>query len=386
MIRKIRISCTVLVALLCAACEQPPPPPPPPPVRVSAFLSCAAQGIDYVTDPVNAGKTFVSKKVSFLAPGFDPQLTGSNYHSPQCNNPVSGRYLSTLSDAFTIAAPSFKEHLCGHTCVFVNENPCHDPQHCTPDDVTDNSWGFREQPSQSTAAGRYIATSKLLWKGTTPPDALDTYESAVLNRLLKWKGSNKPKHGHAIPDNGPDMTVLAALAHELGHVRWFDVNVPSPGGSYDFTYLMTCADGTGFFANSWQFTNTSFLEVPNRWRQFGDRPDVSHVEHKTDPKLSDIFQAIDNDDERTLGGFNNTLHSPSQPWPSLFGSFTPDEDFVETYRLWVLEGALLQSFPLTIPFGQGNGPSTQNIALDVISHNKPELERKINCVANAPYR
>jgi hypothetical protein len=111
---------------------------------------------------------------------------------------------------------------------------------------------------------------------------------------------------------------------------------------------------------------------------------VSHVDHKNSPQLGEVFQAIDSGDQKKLGGFNNTLHSPPQPWPSIFGSFTPDEDFVETYRLWVLSGSLSQSFPITIPYGHGNGPSVQNIAFDLYSDNKSELKRKINCIAHAP--
>jgi hypothetical protein len=63
---------------------------------------------------------------------------------------------------------------------------------------------------------------------------------------------------------------------------------------------------------------------------------------------------------------------------------TPDEDFVETYRLWVLKEAGLQSFPVTIPHGNGNNPASGNIIADLLAGNKMELGRKIDCVAAIP--
>jgi hypothetical protein len=55
------------------------------------------------------------------------------------------------------------------------------------------------------------------------------YETAILQTLLGW---NAPYLDSASPDDF-GTTILAALAHELGHVRWYDTFVKAPGGGND---------------------------------------------------------------------------------------------------------------------------------------------------------
>jgi len=388
------ISTATLVALAIFACVPPPSPPgpppptgapaPPPPGSTRAFLGCQPQSID--------ASNFVARKVSLLPAGFVPQATGSQYQTPVCAVGVNipANISADLTNAFSLAHPHFRDQLCGLTCIFINQTPCKNPRHCTVDDVTDNSWGYREQQqSQSPNGGRYIATSAALWE-RGHPDALSVYEGKVLGRLTQLPTGSAPSHGPAMPNNKPEATVLAALAHELGHVRWYDANVPVPGGPYDFGRTLPCSNGAfRFFDGSWQYTSTSFLEIPNRWRNFGERVDPTviangQLNHRNAPQLRPIYDAIDRHDVRALGPLNAALHQNNQPWASFFGMVTPDEDFVETYRLWVLKEAGLQSFPVTIPHGNGNNPASGNIIADLLAGNKMELGRKIDCVAAIP--
>jgi len=315
---------------------------------------------------------------------------------PQYQTPVCAAGLNIpaiiaadLTNAFSLAHPHFRDQLCGLTCIFINQTPCQNPHHCTVEDVTDNSWGYREQQSQSPNGGRYIATSAALW-ASGHPDPLSLYEGKLLGRLTQLPAGSAPSHGPAAPNNNPEATVLAALAHELGHVRCYDANVPVPGGPYDFGRTLPCAGGSfRFFDGSWQYASTSFLEIPNRWRKFGQRVDSTvisngQLDHRNAPQLRPMYDAIDRHDVQALGPLNAALHKSNQPWASFFGVFTPDEDFVETYRLWVLKEAGLQSFPVTIPHGNGNNPAIANIIADLIVGNKPELSRKIDCVAAIP--
>jgi hypothetical protein len=88
------------------------------------------------------------------------------------------------------------------------------------------------------------------------------------------------------------------------------------------------------------------------------------------------------------------LYQDGQPWASLFGAQTPDEDFVETYVMYVLTGFTAQtstsgtyngpltSLPLTIPGYAGGGITYQwaDVPRDLRAPGKAELTRKMACI------
>jgi hypothetical protein len=188
------------------------------------------------------------------------------------------------------------------------------------------------------------------------------------------------------------MTVLAALAHESGHVRWAELNVPGlPGTKYDSSKLHNClVKGAvkDFFAN-WTYSADGELEPRGRWRAFGTVTNStnSSIDHAAAPTLSDFSNSPNSAASNTL---TYNLYQFNQPWPSLFGAQTPDEDFVETYVLRVLlaraldglGGAYLHSLPLTIPGYTGAGITGKwaDVPRDFLSGAKTELIRKATCV------
>ena len=219
------ILCLGLICVVEASCQ---PIPTQPPKAFGAVGSIACQ-IDAVT--------FVKTKVFFLSLPFDPQAT-NQYHSP--SGPIVGDnsppYSRDLIAAYNAAPPFFQGMLCGLDGVFIVKNQCN-TNPCVPGDVIDYSWGSREHPSQFPSGppakyGRYIAISQQLWRAGQPP-SLTAYETGRLQHLLgDWtKRKNNvspPSLSYAKPNSG--MSVLAALAHEFGHVLWWDGFVKIPGG------------------------------------------------------------------------------------------------------------------------------------------------------------
>ena len=60
------------------------------------------------------------------------------------------------------------------------------------------------------------------------------------------------------------MTVLAVLVHETGHVLWFDVFVPEPGGPFNAANFCS---GKFYARTVWPN-----IAVPSsRWINFGER-------------------------------------------------------------------------------------------------------------------
>jgi hypothetical protein len=300
-----------IAATACFSCA--PTPPLPPPAR--SPLACA--------------QPFLAK-VSVLKLPFSPEAVGSMYSSPQPDPNVTITNQAILSDlemAFCNAPPFLQRDLLSlstiyinpcadaNSCGLVNPTVC-DPNNCNlPDQqIIETSWGFRERPQQSHAGGRYIAMSAGLWRGGNHAPDLDSFETRLLNPLLlKW---SEPQYQPSSSTRGhPELTVIAALAHEMGHVRWYDVNARGPGQNYDPNALCN----RGFFVVSWQGN----VNAPPRWRRFGER----QGRHRTgDVQIGDIDNAIINRDFPTAGRLLSRIYAVNDPWASFFAAISPDED------------------------------------------------------------
>jgi hypothetical protein len=262
-------------------------------------------------------------------------------------------------------------------------------------------------------AGRSLRAADLRYGGGKfqPAPKLTDYSTSQLNTLLKtlnnptFKAPPKfdSQFGSGDSANTSGMTVLAVLAHELGHVRWYDwlEPVPSPvHKTVDLTLLINCTpDRSLFFQGSWRATpqpNEAFA-VRQLWLPFGQTADPNLVNHASGPPISDFtgqrrpegtapnaetYQRRHRDDQPlvALAANLNELYSDNNPWASLLGSLSPTEDLVETYTLSALTQASppLRSLRLNIA-----SPDRQIFQQDVVADlpNKPGLARKLACLS-----
>jgi len=127
--------------------------------------------------------------------------------------------------------------------------------------------------------------------------------------------------------------------------------------------------------------------VANIWRSYGD---VVGTHKNDDVQVQDILNAVPKPrqpDTRGAGGLLQRLYGlhgtnvPIGRWASLFASFSPDEDFVETFKLFVLKNskAPLTSFKIDIPVV--NVIATEDIP--GTCSQRSVLVRKLNCFAQA---
>jgi len=180
------------------------------------------------------------------------------------------------------------------------------------------------------------------------------------------------------------MTVLAALAHEVGHVVWARTAIPNVGQQYSLTPLIYCPAGD--FFTGWDYNRMAAqhpdLVPPNRWRRFRMRNTEAGppLRHSNPPSLDDL------DNPAIANGALYALYQPGQPWASLFAAQTADEDFVETYAMAVLTGynpntgtfgGPLRSMPLIIP-GAPTPPA--DVPGDLVGNTKPVLLNKMRCI------
>jgi len=273
-------------------------------------------------------------KVHFLALGvaYDP----STRVPPPAGAPVGQPFAADLNDAFAIAPPAFQVRLCGLDGVYIDQTACNSDAECLG-----RAWGFRQR-NPTSGQGRYIGIPAALWNGRPVYSEL---AERILHALIPL---NSAHYSRANP--GADtfaMTVLAALAHEYGHVRWYDVIDPGRVGAHSI----------GAFCGSQFFSGWATVSQQPNWRELQT---YSHRQthpraadhHRTGGHVADVDAALGN--PLVAGDLLDQLYEPAAPWPDFFAAISPDEDFVESYKFKVLTtGATpLTSLPITI---QGTG-------------------------------
>jgi len=351
------IALTLVIVTGCPPAPTPPPVAGPP---TPVLQTC---------DHNSTGNDFISAKVFLLSPAFDPKSGAAPSPSEIIRHVLpTDPYWNDLIAAFNTSPDFFKDKLCSLDGIFVVQNTCA-PAGCTADDVIDHSWGFRQQISPPK---RYIATSAALWQNGSAP-VFTAYKNlrlqAVMARLHpnggNWfnrPGSQRPQFTSASPDTAA-MTVLAVLAHETGHVFWFDAFVNPPGGSFNASNFC----GGKFYARA-VWPNVA---VPSRrWVDFGEQL----PNQPRNPDYVGILQShLSRTNYRQAGGGLRSIFQDTEAAGTL-ATFSSVEDFVEAYEWHVLLSAKPPLTDLTI---QIPGYPPYDIVRGIA--NKPGLRRKLAC-------
>jgi hypothetical protein len=358
MIRSALFLCAGIIITACFGCApaaQTPPPPPPPPVAATP-TSCIA--------------TFLGN-VQILTAPFSPN---PRLAAPQ-GTPITPKspYWAGLNSAFTAASDAFQLQLCKLDRIYVNEAVCSNPDACpTPGD----SWGW-SQSTPTLGKGRIVALSSGLWSYAAHKSPYADYETDVMQTVMPLSGAY---YSNANVDNF-SMVLLSALAHEMGHILWYEAVTPYPHGSGKY---LAPADFCGgkFFQTSW-----SLVTAPPRWRVLLTPTQRNHLwgknnwpnMHKYSPHVRDIDNSgnLPYKEAQILG-----LFAAVEPWASAFATVSPDEDFVETYRFKVLTSELklpVTSVTITVPTSQ-YASSEANVARDYSQNLKTDLTTKVGCV------
>jgi hypothetical protein len=238
------------------------------------------------------------------------------------------------------------------TAVFIT---CADQNNCAPSNqnVFANSWGFRENAvDQSVLQRTYVALSADLWGGGHL-QPYSSFEYMIYSNLLTPPSQtmpiNLPITIRATDTSGTDstmLTALAALAHEMGHIYWWKLDVEDLDCNNNNNYFWRFS-WTPMPAASLRFHGFGMEQPPNSVGLGGSVPKANH-KHK-DQVLKDYGNGDDMHVARAYQDLNNIYGNGY--WASLFATVTPDEDFVETYKLWALTSASpgLNSLQITIP-------------------------------------
>jgi hypothetical protein len=313
MIRYALLLSAALLIAVCFACAPQFVPQP-------EVIALNASGPGQKTVKCTSADAFANSVMLGLDPNFRPEATGLHYpkhpSGAQLDPNVYASMKADLIAAFNLASSTFfRSQLCDLKGIFIKQPTCGN-MNCYFE-----SWGFREnQGNQSADQGKYVALSQSFWQGGNPAPPYHDYETMIMTNLIGVPG---PQYTFANPDTSA-MTILATLAHEVGHILWWEKGVA--GFSCN-----NAPDGTSqFYTYSWQ-------NQPNtqQFHLFG--APVSTDTSKSTANLTTLSTDIQNGHLDTAANDLTSIYGGE--WASLFGTVSADEDFVETYKLLVLTTA-----------------------------------------------
>jgi hypothetical protein len=263
--------------------------------------------------------------VCYLEAGYDKfDVYGNGYKDPRCDGrtidpDLAKQILAAISHASGLI--KFQNDICNLKYIFVTDDAL--------------SWGFWEGDKQVARDGipnhTYIGLSKSVFNTKYSDIELGIHNTLdkLSKRTLDWQVY--------FDQDSNEMGLLFAIAHELGHITFAKNRIM-------FVKRADCKPSNtkgcfydNFIQQSWKQKS---LDVPSRswrnrrWTAFGDQSgtehlhSISNIAAKSAQDICDILQTSE--------------------FVGLFGSVSPDEDFVEMYRLSVLLNANPPPDPSTI--------------------------------------
>jgi hypothetical protein len=368
MIRSALLFCVLVLASIVAGCAPPPVP------RVAA-KSCD-----------------ISSIIHQLKPGFSPVDYGNCIPGRSCGfqdptqylaDPPSPAAVSAIQGAYGVAPASFQAALCGLYAIYIDTDT---------DQSKPSAWGMRERlfPNASGLGGyrEHIGISATLLATLDPQKPYASYEKSILLGLLQPNPSGPTTHPRlrrgaatwasgltftANPDPAPPslspsptaIAVLAILAHEMGHIVWFDKVV---GQS------ISASNGPSPVTDNFTPISWKALNHQHGFRTFGAVNNDAQVQRP--PVVADVVRDLNDSCNSCAANDLNSIYGKqgaySAEWASLFATVAPDEDFVETYKLLILtgnSGGPLQSLDLAIPATNGSSAYSEYV---INSLNNPQ--------------
>jgi len=351
-----------IVAALVAACA-PPPSPATAAMTVGETAPMPQPGGRVALNCNLADKVFVLNS-AYQPPGGPLPFSHAAYGSS---------YWPALDAAFSLASTDFYNQLCSLDAIYINPTNCS----ANPTNCFTSSWGWRQR-HRTLGNGRLIAISAGLW--SQKPNYAK-FETDLLQSILPLYGAYYLKAN--TDANTFEMSVLAALAHEVGHVRFYDFFDPDRTGHPVYTKLCN-----GTFFDSWD-PLFGGVQKPPSWRVLLTKAVRHNLQlNPHQPGAGPQIAVIDNElrDSTKAGDDLDGLYQPSAPWASFFAAIAPDEDFVETYKLKVLTTATppLTSLEITMPGTAGDHrediPLYYRKAINGTDPSKMPLVKKALCI------
>jgi hypothetical protein len=235
-------------------------------------------------------------KVCDLMGAYDPEKRGKGIYTKPACAAMTSTFEPQIKAAFDCAPQTIKDDLLRLNGIYVL--PEGDPR---------RPFGIRENPGDQHSDGHsYVFLSRADFG-----KKLSILEAATQNNvLMETVNSLRVTYEVMPPEQDlPERGLLSVIAHEAAHAKWYRDSIAP----------------TECFRTRFQ---PSWNRVPNRgWVDFADDAGSDHADGSTKhPKGTLTEQQF------------HTLH---RHFASVFGAFSPEEDFGEIYKLIAITGGLI---------------------------------------------
>lgn len=296
MIRGAVLACTAILIGVCLTNISPPSrlrvAAAAAPVRMTTVTACDA------SNPV----TFLSR-LRMLS-GYDPDPNHPGKTLPVGTPGVGEPYCTSLTNAYNLATPSFQNALDSLTNTFIDTDTCGDGIDC--------AWGFDDV--YTTGKGNtYVALYSSFWNGNAVP-TYSAFVPLVVNDLMQGLGS--PVSLQAYPDS-QELALIAALAHEVGHVKWFQDAVDQINKTANLCLDPVTRSYT-MFAGTSRFPGITWNKNvgSGKWRYFGKETDGNQIYGGVDKEQ--LRKDLSRNDRIAVNSDLQTIYNGS--WASIFWS------------------------------------------------------------------
>ena len=318
----------------------------------AASYADAARALSCDTDV----DTFITSKVRLMN-SFDPSVfVNPNHANPTPNGDstnVAKTYRDIFTNAYNLASAEIRTALCKLDYVYVTN----DPNHPAWEPV--GVWSAKD-------GSKFIAIPSSMLDTLT--NSLSDEENTLNARLFSAKFSSFSDSGAKAAGTG----ALAVIAHELGHVLFAATNADGSGYSKKPGRPNPNKDACFETAFLGYWDDKVFHSNPQRrWVIFGDQGEPNKNKYKD----ADIdFAKLKDQIKKGSADMTTTLYQKAG-LVSMFAAVAPEEDFVETFKYYVLATAN-QPPDLSIAGTQ----TIPNLVSRVITQaSTSEMGKKISC-------
>jgi hypothetical protein len=279
---------------------------------------------------------------------YDPAQYNDDYSPPTCQ-PAADTYKKAVQSAFDAAPPGVKTEICKLKNIIVQTAP------------NTYSWGFWENPFTKPKGQQksYIGIRSDYF-GFTLAQEEDATEKIVLQHT-------NLSFSHKSTNDSAALGLLAVIAHEIGHILWHRDNVYLPTSP-----LLQC------YVDSF----VGPLAAPKSWkRDAGLQQTLIRSWHPppndaTAPGNADYDNTVPNPIRRPPSNANQLSKIIEKGFVTPFASISPEEDFVETYKLLAVASGTPKP-TLTLEVTQ---PGRASISLLPADPNNSTTQGKLACV------